>query len=107
MTDYNKLVRDRIPEIMNGLGRKFQTRRLEDGEYVTLLQSKLTEETKEYLETTDHEQALIELADILEVIHALAHTHRATYEELEHIRQHKRKERGGFYTRTLLVEVED
>ncbi|TGB02897.1 nucleoside triphosphate pyrophosphohydrolase [Halobacillus salinus] len=107
MKKYNKLVRDKIPDIMGALGKTFNTRTLGDREYVESLRQKLQEESAEYLKTDNDQDALMELADMLEVIHALAYTHHATFEELEHIRQHKKRERGAFLNRTYLMDVED
>ena len=55
----------------------------------------------EYFESKNTE----ELADILEVIHALANHHNLTPQQLEHIRQQKAQERGGFSKRLILLEV--
>lgn len=64
---YNKLVRDKIPEIILAQGEKPVTRVLEDAEYLACLEQKLREETAEYLESGK----LDELADIMEVVYAL------------------------------------
>jgi len=61
MVEYNKLVRDNIPDIMLKNGEKPITRILADSEYITCLEGKLREEVEVYLES----RAAIELADIL------------------------------------------
>lgn len=66
MPVYNKLVRDRIPEIIENSGKKFTTRILGDNEYINELKKKLVEEMEEYQQTETNEDALEELADILE-----------------------------------------
>ncbi|RWZ58696.1 phosphoribosyl-ATP pyrophosphohydrolase [Halobacillus fulvus] len=107
MPKYNKLVRDRIPEIIEANGKSFQSRTLEEQEYIHSLRAKLQEEMTEYLATENNHESLTELADLLEVVHALAHTHNGTMEELELIRQHKKKERGAFQNRVFLMDVDE
>ena len=68
MKTYNKLVRDRIPEIIEANGHKCETRVLNDDEYLLELKNKLQEEVNEFLESGSVE----ELADILEVVHSLS-----------------------------------
>ena len=75
---FNKLVRDRIPEIIAAHGSVPHTRILEEGEYRTALEAKLDEEAAEYHRDKTPE----ELADILEVVFALAAAHGCAEEEL-------------------------
>lgn len=107
MPTYNKLVRDRIPEIITKQGLSFTTRCLESEEYLAELRTKLKEETSEFLEAESGGEAVEELADMLEVIHALAEAHGVTVQELERIRVEKADKRGGFKERIYLIEVED
>lgn len=107
MPIYNKLVRDRIPEVIERAGKTCTTRRLEEIEYIQELKKKSQEELTEYLQASDDESALEELADLLEVMHALAKCHGADIEEVERIRKRKAAERGGFGERIFLVEVQD
>ena len=107
MPIYNKLVRDRIPEIIAAGGKSFRTRILEEKEYHSEIRKKLHEELSEYEDTDNNEDALEELADLLELIHAAASVHGATYSQLEEIRQRKAEKRGGFNERIFLIEVED
>ena len=107
MPVYNKLVRDRIPEIIEKSGKNFTSRILEDDEYLIEINKKMHEEFAEYEETSSNEDAVEELADLLELIYAAANTYGATFEELEKIRVDKAKKRGGFDERIFLVEVED
>lgn len=99
---YHKLVRDRIPEIIRAGGKSCVTETLSDGEYLRLLDEKLSEELAEYQESKELE----ELADLLEVMRALVTARGCTWEQLEQIRQEKRTRRGGFEERILLLEVE-
>ncbi len=107
MPIYNKLVRDRIPEIITKQGLSLTTRILETDEYLTELRTKLQEETNEFLAAESSSEAIEELADMLEVIHALAEAHGASVQELERIRAEKADKRGGFKDRIYLIEVED
>ncbi|MDC3418085.1 nucleoside triphosphate pyrophosphohydrolase [Aquibacillus salsiterrae] len=107
MPVYNKLIRDLIPNVIAKAGKQYATRILDDEEYITELRKKLQEELQEYLEADNDEDSLEELADITELIHALARTHHATIEQLEEIRQRKAEKRGEFYDKIFLIEVED
>ncbi|KIL37311.1 phosphoribosyl-ATP pyrophosphohydrolase [Cohnella kolymensis] len=107
MPIYNKLVRDRIPEIIAQSGKSSSLRTLEQDEYVLELQRKLGEETTEYLAAANDQAALEELADILEVLHSLTESHGFTVEELERVRAAKAEQRGRFNDRMYLVEVHD
>ncbi len=98
---YNKLVRDRIPEIIQSSGKKCSTVTLSDEEYLKLIDSKLDEELAEY----HKDQNIEELADLLEVIHAAALARGYTLEELEQVRAEKAAKRGGFEKRILLKAV--
>ncbi|MBS4224205.1 nucleoside triphosphate pyrophosphohydrolase [Lederbergia citrea] len=107
MPIYNKLVRDRIPEIIEANGKSFTTRILDENEYHSELRKKMHEELKEYDATDSNEDALEELADLLELIHAATAVHGSDFNQLEAIRQMKAKQRGGFDERIFLIEVED
>ncbi|MEW9673988.1 phosphoribosyl-ATP pyrophosphohydrolase [Ammoniphilus sp. 3BR4] len=107
MPVYKKLVRDRIPEIIEATGKKYTTRILEEQEYKTELQKKMREELAEYLSATSDKDSLEELADLLEVIHALTAVHESTPNQLEVIRMEKAEKRGGFQERLFLIDVEE
>ena len=100
--DYNKLVRDKIPEIIAANGEKAVTRIMEDEEYITALEKKLDEEVLEYHQSKELE----ELADILEVIYALCETNGHSTEELMKVYEKKRNERGGFSKKIFLLRKE-
>lgn len=97
---YNKLVRDRIPEIIEQKGGACKTRILSDEEYKNALDKKLGEELAEYLNSHDPE----ELADLLEVIYACAALQDLSPADLEQIRTQKAEKRGGFKNKILLIE---
>lgn len=107
MPIYNKLVRDRIPEIIEGTGKKFSTRTLDQSEFIKELRKKSFEELQEYMNADNNEEALEELADLLEVIHALAGTHGGSIEKVEEIRRQKAEKRGGFKGSIFLINVEE
>lgn len=98
---YDKLVRDKIPEIIKGKGKECTTRIAEHQEYVEKLKKKLLEEVMEYLESGEKE----ELADIKEVIIALCEVDGISQEELEEMRKNKFDERGGFSKKIILEEA--
>ena len=100
---FNKLVRDRIPEIIGKSGKTPVTRVLDADEYRAELRRKLLEETNEYLESGELE----ELADILTVLRALCKADGHTADELEAAYAHKLHERGGFDERIYLICAED
>ncbi|MGY6211453.1 pyrophosphohydrolase domain-containing protein [Cytobacillus firmus] len=107
MPAYNKLVRDRIPEIIEGTGKSYSTKTLNKSEFIKELRRKSFEELEEYMNAENHEEALEELADLLEIIHALAETHGASIEKVEELREQKAEERGGFKEKIFLIVVED
>ena len=98
---YNKLVRDRIPEIIEASGKVCVTQILSDDAYLRMVDAKLDEELAEY----HQDQNLEELADLLEVIHAAARARGYSLEELEQARAEKAAKRGGFQKKILLQEV--
>ena len=101
-TKYHKLVRDRIPEIVEKSGKQPVYSILSDKEYLAKLDEKLNEELAEYQES----KAMEELADLLEVIRAVAVARGSSIEEVEAIRRDKATKRGGFEKKILLTEVE-
>ncbi len=107
MPTYNKLVRDRIPEIIQSNGNKINTRILDEDEYKEELQLKLNEELQEYLEAMEDSHAVEELADMLELIYSLVEVHNSSFDELEEVRKEKRQVRGGFNERVYLIDVDD
>ena len=98
---YHKLVRDRIPEIIEADGKRCVTEILSDEEYLRMLDQKLNEELGEYQES----KSLEELADLLEVMQAVVKARGWTLDRLEQIRSEKAEKRGGFEKKILLKEV--
>lgn len=102
MKVYNKLVRDKIPEIIEGNGKICKTRILSDEEYIAALEAKLNEEVAEY----QADKNLEEMADVLEVLQAICIARGYSLEELEALRAKKANERGGFADKIFLEYVE-
>jgi predicted house-cleaning noncanonical NTP pyrophosphatase (MazG superfamily) len=98
---HNKLVRDGIPDIITERGDEPVTQVLDAGAYRRELGRKLQEEVAEFGESGEVE----ELADILEVVYALAAAEGVSKSQLEEMRGRKRGERGGFERRIFLVET--
>jgi predicted house-cleaning noncanonical NTP pyrophosphatase (MazG superfamily) len=99
MKTYNKLVRDKIPEIMLNSGAKPVTKILNQDEYTLCLEKKLDEEVLEYHQGKNLE----ELADILEVVYALCDNLGHSADELAAVYQKKHDERGGFRNKIFLI----
>lgn len=98
---YHKLVRDRIPEIIEASGKSCTTELLTDEEYLKMLDLKLDEELAEY----HKDQNIEELADLLEVLRACAVARGYSLDALEQVREEKAVKRGGFEKKILLKEV--
>lgn len=98
---YCKLVRDRIPEIIEASGKTCATEILSDDEYLRMIDAKLDEELAEF----HKDQNIEELADLMEVIYAAAIARGYTIEQLENVRTKKAEKRGGFQKKILLLEV--
>ena len=107
MPIYNKLVRDNIPQVIERTNKQFSTRVLSKEEYMVEVKKKMNEELEEYQRAETNEEAVEELADMLELIHAALKIHGATIEQLEEVRRAKAEKRGGFEKRIFLIEVED
>lgn len=103
MKVYNKLVRDKIPAIIKANGKKLKIRVLSDEEHLEALLKKLSEELEELKE--DH--SVEELADVQEIVHALADAIGSSKEELEKVRSQKAAERGAFQEKIFLEAAEE
>lgn len=99
----NKLIRDRIPEIIESSGRNHRTVVLDDKKYIDSLNKKLNEELEEYQESKKIE----ELADIVEVIYGILKYKGVSIEEFDKIRLDKKEKRGGFDKRLFLISTDE
>lgn len=100
---YDKIVRDRIPEVIEAAGQRAKYELVDREAALAGLKRKLSEEVAEYLESGELE----ELADLLEVIHGIAYHSGVSWAELDGIRLAKRDGRGGFERGVRLLEVSD
>lgn len=107
MPVYNKLIRDRILEIIEADGLSYNARTLATEEHLTEIKKKLYEEVKEFDETTNEQDAIEEMADVLELLHAALKVYGKSFDELEAVRVKKKEKRGGFDQGLYLIAVED
>ena len=103
MKVHNKLVRDKIPEIIEKDGKTCVTHILSDDEYIKALETKLNEEVAEY----QADKNLEEMADVLEVLQSICVARGYSLDELEAMRKKKSDERGGFKDKIYLEYVEE
>ena len=103
---YNKLVRDKIPDIIRSNGEEPITRVLSEEEYKIELEKKLQEELNETLQATGSDR-IEELADMLEVMTSLAEVEGKTLDDIIATRNKKKEERGGFQKRLYLSGVKE
>lgn len=97
-----KLVRDKVPEIIQKEGKKAVFRKASEGEYWTMLKSKLKEEVEDFLSNPIEEG----LVDIYEVMNAIYDFMNVRKENLKKLAEEKRKEKGSFKERIVLKKVE-
>ena len=102
---YHKLVRDKIPEIIQQSGLKCETLTLSESEYRQALREKVVEEAQE-IAVADEENLITELADIYEVIDAIIETYGINRELIIAEQMRRRQERGGFQKRIKLLWTE-
>lgn len=100
---YNKLVRDKIPEIISQDGKIAVSHILSEEDYLTELDKKLMEEVKEYIK----DKNLEEMADVLEVLYVICNARGYTIEELETKRKEKAELRGSFQEKIFLEYVDE
>ena len=98
---YYKLIRDNIPEICKKNKQIAVTKTLNDKEYRKALRKKLLEETNEYLKSEE----LSELADILEVVDALAKLQGSDFEDILRLKSKKAETNGAFDKRLQLLRT--
>lgn len=97
-----KLVRDKIPQIIEKDDEIPIYHTCDDEEYKNRLSDKLIEEVNEYIESENKE----EIADILEVIDAILEFSNISEVEIEKVKQDKKDKRGGFYKRIVIEDIE-
>jgi len=99
---YNKVIRDKIPEIIADSGKKYNLKQLDDTSFLAELEKKLIEEVNEYSESKDVE----ELADLLEVIYRISELRGVNPDELDEIRKAKAEKHGKFDDNLFLIDAE-
>ena len=104
---YNKLVRDKIPDIILQDGHSCEISHLDNDEYMRELKSKLLEEAHEVQDAVSREHLVLELADVVEVLRAIASASEIPMEELEETRLSRARERGAFLGRIYLKYVDE
>ncbi len=105
MTEHDKLVRDRIPEIVRAHATDLEFRSLEPAERPLRLTDKLAEECTEYQESGEIGE-LVDVVEVVEVVHAIVAASGLTWEVFEEMRLAKRAARGGFDDGVLLIRAE-
>ena len=101
--EYNKLVRDLIPNVIEKAGKKPNLRTASEDEYFDKLKQKLLEEVNEFLES----ETVEELADIVEVVYAILETKEVSIDDFHSLREQKNKEKGAFKKKLILESVEE
>jgi len=99
--NYNKAIRDKIPEIIKASGHECDIKTLSDSEFLVELEKKLLEEVKEYQENKD----VTELVDIIEVINRILELKKISHEKLEQIKKEKNEQRGKFSKNLFLIKT--
>jgi predicted house-cleaning noncanonical NTP pyrophosphatase (MazG superfamily) len=101
-TTYGKLIRDRIPEILEAEGLRYEIGRLDDEAFKAALLAKLVEEAGEAADAADADALARELADLYEVIDAVIELHGLDPAAVRALQARRREERGGFERRLAL-----
>ncbi|HNT24166.1 MAG TPA: nucleoside triphosphate pyrophosphohydrolase [Anaerolineales bacterium] len=101
-TIYNKLIRDRIPEIIRADGKQYEIETMPEAEYVQALREKLVEEALE-AQKAEGNDLIKELADLGEVMDALMAYYGIGHEQVDRVQTARRNERGAFEKRLKLI----
>ena len=103
--EFNKLVRDNIPDIIASNGEEAVTKVLSDIEYKVELYKKLLEEANEVINSKDSNETLEELADVLEILRSIANLNGKTLDDVLNTANQKKLKRGGFEKRIFLEKT--
>ncbi|GCE48668.1 putative house-cleaning noncanonical NTP pyrophosphatase (MazG superfamily) [Thermosporothrix hazakensis] len=104
--EYNKLVRDRIPEMIEANGATCQVTAMDEAEYQQTLHTKLVEEALEVAAAKQRGELIKELADLQEVVSALQALYQIDPAEVQAVQEQRRNERGAFERRLRLISVQ-
>lgn len=99
---HRKLIRDKIPQIIEANKGEYKVRVMKENEFKEELRKKLIEEVKE-VKGAEKDKLLKELADVLELIKSIAESENISFELVEKKQKQRRKERGGFKKRLFLI----
>lgn len=103
---FEKLIRNKLPDRMRSQKIQIFAHPIEKEEYILQLKNKLLEETTEVKKTEETQEILEELADLLEVIHALSLALGFSIEKIEALRTEKKSEKGGFDNSHFISHIE-
>jgi predicted house-cleaning noncanonical NTP pyrophosphatase (MazG superfamily) len=98
---YDKLIRDKIPEIIENAGKEYEIHKADEQEYIEKLLLKVEEELAEFKE----DPSIAEMADLFEVLDAVIGYYDFDKEQIKDYQEKKRKERGGFKRKLILDKV--
>ena len=101
MAEFNKVIRDKIPKIIQKDGYTCNVQVISDEKFLLEIEKKLSEEVIEY----QNDKTPEELADILEVIYKIAQLKGISKDELEKIRVKKLEDKGGFAKNLFLIDT--
>ena len=104
---YNKLIRDKIPEIIQKDNATPKVSILDDEQFSSALKEKLIEEAKELQEAKTQEEILNELSDVLQLVESIASNNKLTIEEIKNQKEAKKIKRGGFEKKLFLEYVDE
>lgn len=105
-TRHDKLIRDRIPDLMDEAGVRYEVETLDATAFERALRAKLVEEADEAARATGPDELALELADLVEVARALMAVTGVAPHEVERLRERRRTERGAFERRLWLSTTE-
>lgn len=105
MKVYNKLVRDKIPEIILKQGKTVAFHALEGNKLKKALEEKLIEETQELINAQTEEEIIEEIVDVTEVLYALQEAYGISYSKVADAFHEKNREKGGFKKGYFLESV--
>lgn len=103
---FDKLIRDKILEMMRSNGCIVHDKKLEGTELIDALKNKLLEEAHEIAQTKSVDELKEELADLLEVVSAILSVHKLDLTEIEKIREAKKLQKGGFAQGIYVSSIE-
>ncbi len=102
---YNKLIRDRILEIIKGAGEKPYWRILNEKEYLKEIKKKVVEEAKELAQAKNKKEIINEVVDIQELLDVLISELGLSKSQIKKQQEIKNKKRGGFKKKLFLIKT--